>query len=200
MNLLQEPEVFVGVIGAIVSLVTLFLNVLVSIRTQRLARFLEVTEETLDFKKRQLDELYGPLLALIMQNKVLAERLKDTKGSDFELLDNLPGILEEIGISSVVELILQNNKRIERLLVTRSSLIRENYYPYSVTRFLGHCGILKSATSSRPLEIRKPEDYYPNEFDSYVHESYEELKKEVDGILSERTHLLGKKRGRVVHV
>lgn len=197
MSLLQEPAVIVGVIGAVVSLVTLFLNILVSIRTQRVARFLEVTEGSLDFKKQQLDELYGPLLALIMQNKTLAERLKDIKGKDFQLLDHLPVILEDSNTSSVVELLLKNNKKIERLLVTKSSLIRENRYPNSVARFLGHCGILESAKSSEPLTIRKPEDYYPSEFDSYVRESYEQLKQEVDYILGERSRLVSKRRGKI---
>lgn len=199
MSLLEEPAVTVGVIGAMVSLVTLFLNILVSVRTQRVARFLEVTEGSLEFKKQQVDELYGPLLALIMQNKALAERLKDMKGSDFQLLDSLPGILEEPNLSSLIDLLLHNNKRMETLIFTKSSLIRENQYPASVIRFLGHCGVLESAKSDQPLAIRKPEDYYPEEFDGYVRNSYEQLKKEVDDILSERSRLVSKKIGKTVN-
>jgi hypothetical protein len=130
----------------------------------------------------------------MLQNKVLAKRLKDIKGGEFELLDSLPDILEEPNVSAIVKLLLTNNGKMENLIVTKSSLIREKEYPGSVARFLGHCGILKSAAASQPLEFRNPADYYPNEFDFYVRESYEELKAEVDNILSERSDLLTKKR------
>jgi len=189
MSNLQNPSVIAAFIGAIVSLVALVLNVLVSRRTQRIARFLEVTGSSLEFKKQQLNEFYGPLVALTMQNDTLASRLKDIYGKDFQLLDNLPQILQEPAVSSIVDLLLKNNAEIEKLLLTKSSLIEEKVYPIIISQFLGHCAILKSAASSQPLPVRKQEDYYPEKFDRYVEEQFERLKRDIDIIFQERSRL-----------
>jgi hypothetical protein len=191
-NLAQETEIIVGLIGAVVSIITVILNVLISLRTQRLSRFLEVTSSSLEFKKQQIDELYGPLMALIAQNKNLSRRLKDIKGEDFELLDHLPEVIENPEIGAVVNLLIKNNAEIERLLFEKSSLIEGYDYPSSIVSFLGHCGILKSAIVSQPLKIRRPEDYYPEEFDAYVKHSFRDLKFQVNEILEQRSRKFGR--------
>ena len=192
--MLQEPTVIVGIIGAIVSIITLFFNVLVSVKTQRLARYLEVTSGSLEFKKQQLDELYGPLMALIAQNKNLSRKLKEIEGEDFQLLDSLPEIIETPEIGAIVNLLIKNNAQIEKLLLQKSSLIEGYDYPISIIHFLGHCGILKSAIVSQPFGVYKPEDYYPEDFDVYVENSFVKLKEQVNEILEERSRTFSKKR------
>jgi hypothetical protein len=188
----SDPSVIAIIVGAVVSLTSLFLNVVVSLRARRLADFLEVTRGSLEFKKQQLDELYGPLLALSTQNNRLAHRLRDIEAPDFHLLDHLPEILNEPDIGPIVNLLLKNNEKMEELLLTKSSLIEDNEFPVSFTLFLGHCGILRSAVVGQPLASLKPNDYYPIEFPSDIKRQFKELKREIDEILKNRSGLLGK--------
>ena len=190
MNIFQDSTVIATFVGATVALVSLFLNVLVSLRTQRLAEFLEVTKSSLEFKKQQLDELYGPLLALGIQNDNLAKRLRDIEGADFHLLDHLPRILKRKEIEPIVRLFLKNGEKIETLILTKSSLIESDNFPPSFILFLRHFGILKSAIEGSPLVKYQQDDYFPREFDADVEQCFKTLKQDIDEILRRRSRLL----------
>ena len=85
----KEPIIIAAIIAAFVSIISLIYNLKLTNKTRRLTNFLEFTKSSLEFKKQQLNELYGPLYSLNTQNKKLANRLKDIRGKDFQLLDNL---------------------------------------------------------------------------------------------------------------
>jgi hypothetical protein len=191
MNIFQDPSIIATFVGATVALVSLLLNVMVSLRTQRLAEFLEISKSSLEFKKQQLDELYGILLALNIQNDHLAKRLRDIEGEDFHLLDHLPDILQRKEIEPIVRLFLKNDEKIESLLLTKSSLIEGENFPPSFTLFLKHFGILRSAVEGRPLAEYQQDDYYPKEFSADVERHFKMLKQEVDQLLKQRSRLLG---------
>ena len=191
LTFFRDPTVIAVIIGAAVSLISLSLNIFVSLRTRRLADFLEVTKSSLEFKKRQLDEFYGPILALTRQSTHLARRIRDAEGTDFHLLEHLPETLSRLDIGPIANLLLENNEKIETLLLTKSSLLDSYDFPDSFTLFLGHCGILRSAVTGQPLDNLTSIDYYPKEFDADIEYQFKKLKQEVDVILESRTRLLG---------
>lgn len=131
MATFKDPTIITAIIAAAIALISLILNLIVSIRTNKLANFLEVTNASLEFKKQQLNELYRPLIALNKQSERLAGKLKHIKNSNFQLFNELPDILNEPDVQPIIDQLLENNDKIEALLLTKSSLIHSFAYPKS---------------------------------------------------------------------
>lgn len=140
---------------------------------------------SLEYKTQQLDELYGPLLLLLEQNRRLAQKLREGKGDPgkWRLLDNLPQVLSNARDKAIVDEIMEIDAKVEDLIINKAGLIRSPRPPESFALFLGHYKILKLAIEGKERPRVDEFEYYPRKLNDDVKEAYDAIQREKDTIL-----------------
>lgn len=187
-----EPPVIAAVISAIVAIVALLLNYYGTIRSLRQVTARDFVKTSLDFKIKQLNELYGPLLLLISQNKRLAQKLREGKPDpdNWRLLDHIPEVQGNPQDRAAAEEIIKNDEEIEKLLISKGGLVNPPEFPKSFEDFLGHYKLLKLAWNNRPWPHVKEFEYYPLQLNQDVEEGHKEIMGEVHKMLKKYESIL----------
>jgi len=144
---------------------------------QELQADLKIREMTLqsqiDFKERQLSELYGPVYAHLKRGRALVHLWKVGKLKEIE--------------PDFWTLARHTNNEIERLIINNSHLIDGPVIPDSFVRFLIHVPIWHAFMDSErgrvpftPEEF--PEAYYHGSFEVDVYETTSRLKRELQDL------------------
>lgn len=116
---------------------------IISVWSQRSARksdeLARRKQQSTDYHRKQLDELYGEMFLLRSTSRRLWTRLHDDDSS-FRLIDNIAAIKGEPSDRRrrVVEQVLAINARLATLIETRASLLTELPPPESFMAFLDH--------------------------------------------------------------
>lgn len=189
-------------ITASVSICAMWVNYRITNRTLRHSAARDIGKISLELKIQQLNELYGPLLLLIEQNRRLAQKLREGKGltirlredkshpKKWRLLDNLLEVLENPKDKAIVDAILEIDSKIESLIINKGGLVRSPGPPESFNLFLGHYKILKLAVEGEERLHVAEFEYYPRKFNDDVKEAYQAIKNEIDEILDRYERLL----------
>ncbi|ANH66651.1 hypothetical protein [Mitsuaria sp. 7] len=124
----------------------------------------------IDFRERQLGELYGPIYALICRWNTLWELEKSGRLTDIE--------------SETLTLYVASNDSIVNLLLTKSHLVDGERIPDSSTKFLTHVAIwhayMKTKHKGVPFSDEElPQAYYPQEFSDEIVATTVRLKREL---------------------
>jgi hypothetical protein len=108
------------------------------------ARRFSDSQRDVDYRVRQLNELYGPLRMLTLTNVRLRLSLPpgDEKGG-WRLVHHLPEAWANRGDRLVVDQIIEVNKAIEELLLTKAGLMESTRPSYS--EFMQHSRLLNQA-------------------------------------------------------
>lgn len=190
------------VLTASVSICAMWVNYRITNRTLRHSAARDIGKISLELKIQQLNELYGPLLLLIEQNRRLAQKLREGKRltirlredksqpKKWRLLDNLPEVLENPKDKAIVDAILEIDSKIESLIINKGGLVRSPGPPESFNLFLGHYKILKLAVEGEERLHVAEFEYYPRKFNDDVKEAYQAIKNEIDEILDRYERLL----------
>ena len=124
-------------ITAFVSIIALTSNYLIMKQTLRQSVILDIGKISLELKVQQLNELYGPLLLLLEQNKILARKLREGKidPEKWRLLDNLPEVLTNPQDKALVNAIMDVDAKIESLIINKGGLVSGSEHPKSFKLF-----------------------------------------------------------------
>lgn len=170
-------------ITALVSLFAMILNNWVSIYNLKRLNINEIAKMSFEYKIRQLNELYGPLIPLLEENQRLAQKLRENKpdAAHWRLLDHLP--LSDDQDRQIAVAIIAIYAKIEELLISKGGLISGREFPKSFHLFLGHFEVLKMAFQGKDKITIKEYEYYPLEFDADIRETYQTIKKEIEDLI-----------------
>lgn len=116
------------------------------------SRKLSASDKVLEHTFQQLNELYGPLIAIRHASNRLRDKLgslyNSVEGKDpsyrFRLVDLLPDIRENPVYRPYIDEILKLGERAAELLLTRGALV-EGPWPESFRQYVGHVSILRAA-------------------------------------------------------
>lgn len=154
-------------------------------RTLRHGAARELGKISLEHKTQQLNELYGPLLLLLEENRRLAQKLREGKGDPekWRLLDHLPEVLNNAHDKAIVDEIMEIDARVEDLIINKAGLVRSPGPPESFYIFLGHYKTLKLAIEGKERPRVAEFEYYPRKLNNDVKGAYEAIQREIDETL-----------------
>ena len=131
-----------------------------------------VGSSSLEYRKQQLSEFYGPIYAYLRLN----EQLYDIWMS---------GKLQDVNVE-IIDLFRSQNQRIMEILATKLYLVEGDQLPPSFIRFMTAETLWNLYTARRDqpwvpeMVAALPQAKYPEEFDLYIRKTTEQLKKKID--------------------
>jgi len=147
----------------------------------------EFAKLQLDYRLRQVNELYGPLYFLIDQDRGLHDQLRIGKPNDWHLRQHIKEVMD--GTNSMdralVSEIMTNDQIIEQLILTKGGLITSPKAPASFDAFLVHYRVLKAALAGKESSAMYPE--YPTNLDDDVYRDYTNMLNEIRFIWSKHS-------------
>jgi hypothetical protein len=143
MDALRSPQFWAAGLAALAALLAAYM----SIRSARVQHLRAHRQSEIDFRRQQLNELYGPIYMRHVARIGLWKFLpgENADGSRWLLVDHIQEVKtggDAIATSAIFE-ILRLNDEIENLLVTKSGLYNRFPGPQSFSDFVAHCRLLK---------------------------------------------------------
>lgn len=137
-------------------------------------------QREIEFCKQQLNDLYSPVYMLRRASQSLRTLLPSTNpdGTDWRLVDHIEDIRndrDEAGRTAVEE-ILEINKQIEDLLVTKAGLFEYFPPPSSFDTFIAHTRLLRLAWKQGKNQTSKDRIPFPYEIDQDINKAIESIR------------------------
>lgn len=182
------------IITAIISILIMVVNYWITKQTLSHEAARDIGKTSLEIKIRQLNELYGPLLLLTEQNRILANKLYEGKvdAANWRLLDHIPEVIKNRQDKAIVDEIIKIDAKIEELIINKGGLVRSPRPPQSFSLFLGHYKILKLALEGKERPHVAELEYYPRKLNKDVEEAHQKIIKEIDDMMEKYEMLLKK--------
>lgn len=146
------------------------------------SRKLSASDKMLEHTFQQLNELYGPLLAIRHASKRLRKKLgvvynvkeKLNPSHVFRLVDKLPTIKDDPIYKPYVDEILELGERASDLLLTKGALV-EGEWPESFQQYVGHVSILRAAydggNPTPGVDGSMSDSVFPNSLDKDIEDT-----------------------------
>lgn len=139
----------------------------------------------IDFRRAQLNELYGPLMMWREASKRTRELLpdRDADGNEWHLVDHIEEARrgDHPEWEAAVEQILEISAKVEDLLSTKAGLLENLPPPESYGLFLSHSGRLRmywKQNQNQPIDKRLP---FPGEqLDQDIADEHDAIKKRLE--------------------
>jgi hypothetical protein len=182
-----EAAILAATIAAVVSIIGLIFSAILQSRALKSAAARDVANAMLDFRLRQLNDLYGPLFLLLEQSERLAKKLRESlpdPQEDWRLLDHMDEVKADPQMRAVVEMILEIGEKIEGLLLSRAGLALSPGPPATFGLYLGHVAIMKSMFRDNLRPKIAEHDYYPRQLNRDVKDGYDSIQREIDDLRS----------------
>lgn len=177
-----------AIITAVVSVIALAVNYQIGIRGLRHSAARDIAKLALEFKLQQLS-LFGRLLLLIDQSKMLYKKLTYGKDEGWHLLNHVDEVLGNPVEKNLAMAILHANRTIFRLINKHGGLIGGKA-PQSLSDFMQHYKLVESALKEKPLPEIREHEFYPRQFDIDIKNAYDALQKDVDATLRRYERML----------
>jgi hypothetical protein len=120
-----------------------------------IARAFTTNQREVDYRMRQLSELYGPLTLLRATENGLRKSLPSKEvgdeGERWRLVRHIEDARRTPAMKVIVEAILAINEGIETLLITKAGLMEGDSLPESFKDFMHHSKLLKLAWEHEEL-------------------------------------------------
>lgn len=170
-----------SIIAGVISIIALSGSISIARLNIRHGEAKDFAKLSLEFKLRQVNELYGPLRHLLGQNAALAKQIRVGKSDPdkWRLMDHLPGILHDPRDGAIAKAIVEVDSQILDLITNKAGLVREGVLPQSFTLFGSHYQLLKLAMGGMKINPTDLGYYYPRDLDDEVLKSYTALSLEV---------------------
>jgi hypothetical protein len=142
----------------------------------------DVANAILDFRLRQLNDLYGPLLLLLAQSERLAKKIREGRPNPekWRMLDHVDEVLKDPEAKVVALQILEIGNRIEDILLSKAGLALGPEPPETFALYLGHVAILRLMLQGRARPKIAADEYYPRQLNEDVREGYGRIQSEID--------------------
>jgi hypothetical protein len=135
-----------------------------------------LAEVELEFRQRQLEELYGPIYASLRLNEKIYPIW-------------LSGKLQDVN-ADIIAMFKQQNDEIITILKTKAHLIDGREYPPQFTQFMTSATIWGMYCTRKdepwiPENVAEIESVkWPTEFEAHIYQKTEELKRRLDELLA----------------
>jgi len=137
--------------------------------------------QLLEFRLRQTNELYAPILLLLAEDAALIDKLREAAaepGKDWHLLDNLDRVRKNSQLLPVAERIVEVNLAIKDILMKNAGLVL-NDLPPSFRSFISHADLLSGAVKTGKVPKNVGLKYFPHEFETDIKMEQSNLVKAV---------------------
>jgi hypothetical protein len=132
-----------------------------------------------NYIQRQLNELYAPILLLLVQDNELQLQVKAGMPEGVHLLDRIDEIIADESRRPIVNQIIAVNKKIVEILEGKAGL-SEGQAPSSFAHFIGHHYMLQRAFEGKPVVKDAPFRYFPAQFEKDVKDGDKSLRQKLD--------------------
>ena len=174
-SLLIGSGVTAAVVAGLVSLIQIF----VTGRRER-------RKQLIEFRLRQINELYAPISLLLAQDLSLAKTLREAAaapGMTWHLLDDLSTVLANPELKQLAERIVDVNNAIKDILTEKSGLGLHEDLPRSYSEFITHADLVSQGVKSGVIAPNVRPKYFPKDFEAAIKRDYAatvgKLKKEL---------------------
>jgi len=175
-------------IAAIFSLVIAVVSLFFSYKLAKATASKEFARLSLEFKMRQLNDLYGRMLPLIEKSKMLWDKLTEDKPDKWHLLGHLEEVRDNARDMNLAKVISDVNDEIVKLLLENGGLIRGTV-PESFKLYLKHQALVRMAMDGKDVGRIAEHEYYPKHFDQDVRDACSRLREEIDRTLTTYEHM-----------
>jgi hypothetical protein len=177
-----EAALIAAAIAAGISVVGMIVNALIQRYTLRQAAAREIASAMLEFRLRQLNDLYGPLLLRIEQSDRLARKLREGRSdpAKWRLLDHVDEVTANPEAFLVANQILDIGTEIEEILLTRAGLALHPGPPETFGLYLGHVAILRMMLREGARPHISDHEYYPRQLNDDVGNGYARIQAEIN--------------------
>jgi hypothetical protein len=174
-SLLIGSGVTAAVVAGLVSLVQIFVT---GHRERR--------KQLIEFRLRQINELYAPISLLLAQDLSLAKTLREAAavpGTEWHLLDDLSTVLSNAELTKLAKRIVEVNNAIKNILTEKSGLGLHDELPDSYSEFITHADLVAQGVEAGAIAPNVAPKYFPKAFEVDVKRDYAatlaKLKKEL---------------------
>lgn len=185
-NAAQTPSVWTVVVGpavtaAIVAGLVSLIQVVVTGRRER-------NKQLLEFRLRQINELYAPILFLLAQDLSINKKLKEATGgdADWHLLDDLANVRSSAPLLRMAKNIVSTNSSIKEVLVKNAGLSLKTSLPGSYHDFITHADLVNDAVDTGAVPENVSLKYFPKHFEKDIEDEYAQVVKRIQKQLKRR--------------
>ena len=188
-----DSTILAALIGAIIALIAAIIPAILTIRgwrvEQRRLREQQLWESQIEYRRQQIEELYGPLWGMVQKHKSIYEVAKKILPNDGKKVkwDRFQG-----DDSDIWNFFLDNYRNpiqseMAQLINAKIHLLENGIMPDSFQHFLEHESVsiclysLWKATGKSSLEKVAPNPY-PEEFDRDVKSMLDQLRRDYDDL------------------
>lgn len=146
----------------------------------------EHRRQLIEFRLRQINELYAPISLLLAQDLSLAKTLREAAaapGNSWHLLDDLSAVLANPELKQLAERIVEVNNAIKDILTEKSGLGLHEDLPNSYSQFIAHADLVSQSVNSGAIPSNVMPKYFPKQFEAAIKSDYAttmgKLKKEL---------------------
>lgn len=147
----------------------------------------ERNQKAFEFRLRQANELYAPVLLLLAEDHALIGKLREAAaqpGIDWHLLDNLRRVRKDKHLMPVAERIVEVNLAIKDVLMKHAGLVLGDLPP-SFRDFISHADLVRDAVSTGTVPKNVGLRYFPKQFEKDVQAKYSDLVKSIKSSLGD---------------
>lgn len=149
----------------------------------------EQRKQLLEFRLRQVNEFYGPIVYLLAQNLAIAKALREAAqkpGQEWHLLDDLDTIHSDPHLRSMADEIAAINDQIKDVLLKYGGLSLQGQVPQSYHDFIAHTDLVAQGVSTGSIHSNVGVKYFPKQFGTDIEEAYGRQVKKIQDQLGSR--------------
>ncbi|MEX5271499.1 hypothetical protein [Kocuria sabuli] len=138
----------------------------------------EKNRQLLEFRLRQINELYAPILFHLAETKSLATTLRESiapPNTQWHLLDHLTEVHQNPQLLEIAKRIVLINCQIKDALVKNSGLSLEAELPASFHDFITHANIVSRAVAEGTVLDNVRPKYFPQQFEIDINRAHSTL-------------------------
>lgn len=147
----------------------------------------ERNQRALEFRLRQANDLYAPVLLLLAEDYALIEKLREAAalpGRDWHLLDNLRRVRRDKHLMPVAERIVEVNLAIKAILMQQAGLLLGEP-PASFRAFISHADLVRDAVMNGAVPKNVGLKYFPQQFEKDIRSYHSSLVEKIRSGLGE---------------
>ncbi len=154
-------------------------------KLDQIARDFSMRQREIDWRVRQLNEVYGPLRMLRATSRLLRDSLPKTEadGQRWRLVRHIEESRQKAEYRVIVEGILRISRAIEDILVAKAGLLEGEEIPASFSKFMQHSRLLQIAWGA-PTNVTEQPDLvgvadvpFPDEIDQDIETAIASVQK-----------------------
>jgi len=177
-------SVLLQLIAPVIAAIAAIIAAAMSVRTSRTLQHNVDIEHEIEFRRRQLNELYGPIHMKQSTSVSLRKMLPGLQddGTKWRLVDHIEEVQSEgnESIINCVEEILRINEEIKDALISKSALYISFPPPLTLSHYIAHVKLLSLAWKQGRNEDPENRLPFPDDFDNVIEDAVRRIRQRLE--------------------